>query len=81
VQHEAAGLEHGGALGERERLTHVLLDEHDRHAVGVDRAHGVEDALDQHGGQAERGLVQHQHARLGHQRAADRAHLLLTAGE
>ena len=31
--------------------------------------------------EAERGLVEQQHARAGHQRAADREHLLLAAGE
>ena len=47
----------------------------------VDVADDVEDLLDQDRRQAHRRLVQQQHARLGHQRAADGEHLLLAAGE
>src|SRR5947207_1251727 len=78
---KAAGLEDSGVVGDRERLAHVLLDEDDGDAVGVDRAHGLEDLGHEHGGEAERGLVEHEHARARHQRAADGAHLLLTAGQ
>ncbi len=40
---------------------------------------GLEDAGDQHGGQAQRRLVEHEQRAGGHERAADRAHLLLAA--
>ena len=69
------------APDERERLADILLHQEHGHAVGVDRAHGLEDPSDQHRRQAERRLVQHQQPRPRHQRAPDRAHLLLASGE
>src|SRR5947208_4548696 len=81
LQHQLTALEDAGAIRERERLAHVLLDEQHRDAVRIDRADRLEDLRDQHGSQAQRRLVQHQEARARHERAADRAHLLLAAGE
>src|SRR4029077_13585708 len=35
LHHDAAGLEHVGAMADPQRLHHVLLDEQDAHAVRV----------------------------------------------
>ena len=60
----------------------VLLDDQDGEAVLlVQRANGVEDLTRDQGRKTERRLVQEQEARAAHQRAADREHLLLAAGQ
>src|SRR3989449_3100255 len=81
LQHELPALEHARPVGERERLADVLLHQQHRDAVRVDGPHRLEDPRDEHGRQAERRLVQHEHARARHERPADRAHLLLAARE
>src|SRR5439155_792081 len=81
LEHELPALEHARPVGERERLADVLLHQQDRDSVRVDRPHRLEDPRDEHGRQAERRLVEHEHARAGHECAADRAHLLLAARE
>jgi len=65
-----------------ERETRVLLDQQDRHAALLvqPRQQGKQVLRDGRR-EAERGLVAHQDARLGHQGARDRQHLLLAAGE
>ena len=47
----------------------------------LSRASSANNVLRDGGRKAERGLVAHQDARLGHQRACDREHLLLAAGK
>ena len=67
--------------GHPQRLAHVLLDEQHGEAGRQDlRQHAV-DALDDHRGQAERQLVEQQHAGVGDQGPADGDGLLLTAGQ
>src|SRR4030095_7297341 len=80
-QHDAAGFQHVAPVGDAQRHRGVLLDQQDRGALAVDRADRVEDLLDQHRSQSHRGLIQQQQARPSHERASDRQHLLLAAGE
>ena len=53
----------------------------DRDAVAVDGLDHLEDLPHDPGREAERGLVQHEQSGPRHERAADRAHLLLAARE
>jgi hypothetical protein len=69
------------AVCDRECLEDVLLDEEDRHARVVDVLDDLEDVGDEDRGEAERRLVQHEEARLPHEPARDRGHLLLAARE
>ena len=69
------------AIGDRERRARVLLHQHDRDAARADLRQPREHALHQFGRQAGGGLVQHQHPRRGDQRARDRRHLALSAGQ
>ncbi len=73
--------ENDAAVGDGERGARVLLDQDDRDAARADLGEPREDALDQLGREARRRLVQHQHARRHDQRARDRRHLPLPAGE
>src|SRR5215216_4062985 len=76
---DSACLEDVAAGGDLECDVGVLLDEQDRGALRVDVLDDVEDALDQHGGQAHRGFIQEEQFWAAHQGAADRKHLLLAA--
>src|SRR6266699_1241126 len=78
---DAALLEHVGARGELEREGSVLLDEHHGDAARVDLLDHLEHGEHYPRGEAERGLVEQEQARLRHERAPDREHLLLAAGE
>ena len=80
LQHHAAVLQHIATVGHLQRLVGVLLDQEHRHALLADLADDVEDLRDHQRRQAQRGLIQQQQARTGHQRAADGQHLLLAAG-
>jgi hypothetical protein len=81
VHHDLAGLHHVAVGGDRQRHVGVLLDEQDRGALLVDLDDHVPDLLHDQRREAERGLVEQQVARLGHQRAPEGEHLLLAAGE
>src|SRR5690606_30232646 len=81
VQRHAAVLEHVGAVRDGQRQQGVLLDQEDAHALLVEARERLGDLARQQRREAERGLVQEQYLRLGHQRPADREHLLLAAGE
>src|SRR5579859_2785860 len=81
LEHDRPILEHIGAMRDLERLADVLLDEQDRQPLPVQLPDEGEELLDRDRRQAERRLVEDQEARLGHQAAADREHLLLAAGE
>ena len=81
VRPQLAADEHVRAVGEGDRVERALLDEQDRDAALADPAQRLEDAVDGERRQAERRLVEEQHVRLGHQRAADRELLLLAARE
>ncbi len=63
------------------RLHDVLLDEDDAGAAGLDARQRLVDVADHDRREAEADLVAQQQARVRHQRAADRGHLLLAAGE
>ena len=80
-QRDAADLEHDGLVGDAERHRGVLLDEHDGHALAVDLLDHLGELGDDPRRETQRRLVEQQHARRGHQRAADREHLLLAAGQ
>ena len=67
--------------GALQRLRGVLLDEQDGGALLVDLGDDREDLRDEHRGEPHRRLVEQQHARARHERAADREHLLLATGE
>src|SRR2546425_863237 len=84
----------GGALGgeppdleqvcvvrDLERLPCVLLDHEDGEAARVDLPDLLEQALDDLGREAQRGLVHDQQPRLGDEGARDGEHLLLAAGQ
>src|SRR5215204_4286021 len=76
---DAADLEQVGAVGDFEHLLHVLLDDEHRVALGADAAHELEHLRHDHGREAHGGLVEEHELRAAHERAADGAHLLLTA--
>src|SRR5574341_2413662 len=80
-EHDATILEHVPPVRHAERVHDVLLHEQDRHAVRVDPPDRLEDLVDHDGRQPERGLVQHEERREGHEAAADGQHLLLAPGE
>src|SRR3990170_4320945 len=76
-----AGLEHVTAVRDFERLLGVLLHEQHRRPLGVDLANDAEDLLDEDRGETQRGLVEEENLRPGHQRPTDCQHLLLAAGQ
>ena len=70
------------AVGQLERGAGVLLHQQDGHAGRlVDLADGLEDGAHQQRRQPQRGLVEQEQARPGHEGPADGQHLLLAAGE
>ena len=82
LEHDAARLHDVAVLRHRQRHDGVLLDQqHGQLLLRNQPLHDAEDLLDQHRRQAERGLVEQHDLGLRHQRAADRQHLLLAAGE
>src|SRR5579883_507436 len=76
--HDAA-LQHVGAMGDRQRLHDVLLDQQNREALAVQSADQGEHLLYQKRRQAERRLIEDEQLRLAHHAAADCQHLLLAA--
>ena len=74
-----AGLQQVGAVDDAQHLADVLLDDQHGQAAGADALHQAEHLLHDHRRQAGGRLVEQQQPRLRHQRAADRAHLLLAA--
>src|SRR5881409_1342891 len=64
----------------RERR-HVLVDDQDRLAPRLEPVHAAPDLGADEWCQAFGGLVENEQARIGHQRASDREHLLLAARE
>jgi hypothetical protein len=82
------GMDHGaafddnGAIGNAENFLGVLLDQDRRHAfVADDAAQRRQEFLDDDRRQPLERLVEQHDARVEHQRAADREHLLFAAGE
>ena len=80
LQHHPAVFQHIAPIRQFERLVRVLLHQEDGHPLLAQLLYGVEDLLDDDGGQPQGGLVQQQQARLAHQGAADGQHLLFAAG-
>ena len=76
----AAG-ENVRAVGELERAVHVLLDEQDGGSLLAQPCQELEDLVDENRCEAERGLVEQEQLRAGHERAPDGEHLLLAAGK
>ena len=68
-------------VGERDQALHVLVDHQDRLAGRTQRREAAPDLFAHQRREALGRFVEDQQARLGHQRAADRQHLLLAAGE
>src|SRR5216683_2488545 len=81
VHDETAVLDEIGVADDVERRGGVLLDEEDADPVLVEAADDAKDLVDQEGRKPEARLVQQQQLGRGHQRATDRQHLLLAAGE
>ena len=80
--HDAAGLDQIGAVGQIQRQIGVLLDDQETDAIGpVDRAQDFENVGDDQRREAERGFVEQQQAGSQQQRARDREHLLLASRE
>ena len=75
------GIDDHDVVGEVERKLDVLLDQHDRLPFGLQLRDGAADFGDQLRREPFGRLVHQQHARIAHQRPADRQHLLLAAGQ
>ncbi len=79
---DAAALEDRGLVGDAQHLLGVLLHQDRRHAfVADDAPERRQQFLDQDRGEPFERLVEQDDARIEDQRAADRQHLLLAAGE
>ena len=78
-QRDAACFQHIRPVGHRQRHLGVLLHQQNAGALRVDVLDDVEDFLHQHRRQTHRGFIHQQERGLGHQRAANRQHLLLAA--
>src|SRR3546814_10189566 len=74
-----AGSEQVGPVADRQHLAHVLLDDQHGEPLLPDAPDEIEHLLDDHRRQPRGRLVQQQELRRGHQRPADRAHLLFAA--
>src|SRR5580692_4332932 len=78
---DAAAIENDDIVGDVEGELWALLHQHDGKPALLESADGRHHFGDDLRRQAFRRLVHQQHARIGHQRAADGEHLLLAAGE
>ena len=76
----AAALERDGAVGQRQRQVEVVVDDDDRDLV-AQLVEALEQLLDDRRREALEGLVEQEHAHVAGERARDRHHLLLAAGE
>src|SRR4051812_13612433 len=74
-------LEHEVAVGELGQRLDLLVDDDDRQASAFQRVQPGPDLLAYDRREALGRLVEDEEARIGHERAADRQHLLLAAGE
>ena len=81
LEHQAAGLQQIAVAGEREGQHRVLLHEDDRYAQRVDLPDDLADLGRHDRREPHRRLVEQQELRPRHERAGDREHLLLAAGE
>ena len=81
LEADLALLHEVGPVGHREGHVHRLLDEDHRGPVVADLPHQRQEALDDHRGQAEGELVDHEQLGAGDERHAQGEHLLLAAGQ
>src|SRR5882757_2480911 len=82
VVHDRAALQYHNAVGEPQNLLRILLNDDGTDAAGAgDDAERLEQFLDNDRRQTLGRLVQQQNFRIERQRAADRQHLLLAAGQ
>src|SRR5262249_20327536 len=81
AEHHATRVDDDDIVGEVEGELDVLLDQHDRLPLGLELRDGAADLGHQLRREPFGGLVHQQHARVAHERAADREHLLLAAGQ
>ena len=81
AEYDRAGIHDHHVVGKVERQLDVLLDQHDREPFGLQLRDGPADLVHDLRREALGRLVHQQHARIAHQGAADRQHLLLAAGE
>src|SRR6478609_5360974 len=80
VHHHPAVFQDISVVGVAQSNRRVLLCEQKAHALAlVQRMHDLEDLFDHLWGESHRRLVEQDHSRPRHQRAADRSHLLLSA--
>ena len=78
-QHDTALLHHRCALGVREHLAVVAIDDQRADAAGTNLSDDAPDLGDDQRRESFGGFVEDQQPRVGHQRAADGQHLLLAA--
>src|SRR5712692_6187323 len=78
---DATDLEQIGAVDDVQDLPNVLLDDEDGEPFGADAANELEHLMDEERRQPGGRLIHEQELGTRHQRAADRAHLLLAARE
>src|SRR3954470_14428644 len=77
---DAAALEGDGAVRQGEREIEVVVDDDDRD-LAAELVEALEELLDDGRSEALEGLVEEEHAHGAGERARDRDHLLLAAGE
>src|SRR5712671_326114 len=77
--HHLAALDHVMAVGDADQRLDVLVDDQDRLAGGLERREALPDLGTDERREPLGRLVEDQEARISHQRAADRQHLLLAA--
>src|SRR6185312_474236 len=74
-----AFLQRDGAVRDPPGMARILLAKEHRQAFALQRAHGARHALDDAGREALERLIEQDRARIAHERARDRQHLLLAA--
>src|SRR5215467_4944319 len=79
--HDAAFLDDVVPVGDAHERPEVLVDDEDRQARSLEALDGTVDLDADEGREALGRLVEDEEFRVGHQRAADREHLLLAARE
>jgi hypothetical protein len=68
-------------VGQAKQRLHVLVDDQDREPLGLELGEAAPDLHPDERRQAFGGFIEDEQARIGHQRASYRQHLLLSAGE
>src|SRR6476469_6769580 len=81
AKHHPAGIDDDHVVGEVERQLDILLDQYDRLSFGLELRDGASDLGHQLRREPFGRLVHQQHAGVAHERAPDREHLLLAAGQ